>query len=388
MNFWENKNLVATTLFGLEPVLANELKQLGAADVEIGKRSVYFIGDMQMMYKANLWCRTAIRILKPVYQGQAADENTLFRKAELLPWHQIINPKQTFKVQASVNSKYFSHSQYVALKLKDAIVDQCRSHYGSRPSIDLKNPDIVFNLHIQDMAMTISLDSSGQSLHKRGYKLFNHEASLSEVLAAGMLGLCEWDKQTPLLDPMCGSGTILTEAALMASNTAPGLYRDGFAFQNWQDFDADLWQQLKVDARKAIKQDIIPILGIDRQKQSVYQTTENIENAGMEDWVKVRAANFFRSTKKHDKGIIVVNPPYDERLKLEDTKTFYKEIGDTLKQKYAGWQAWILSSNKAAIKSIGLRTSKRLALMNGPLECSFYCYDMFEGKRIDNKDNQ
>ncbi len=365
-------------MFNLENVLASELKNIGAKNIEVQNRAVAFEGGNELLYKANLHLRTAIRVLKPLHSDSVKNEKELYKSIYKLDWASLIHPKYTFMVVSAVNSEYFTNSLYASLKVKDAIVDKIRKQTENRPNIDKKNPDFVLVLNIFKDRLTLSLDTSGGSLHKRGYKVKVGAAPLSEVLAAGMILLSNWDKNSPLVDPMCGSGTIVTEAGLIAQNIAPGFFREKFGFEKLRDFDKQLWRNIKIEARKAIKtEDLPPIIGYDLSKKAVQITRENIENAGLMENVNAYMRDFFKSTKAFPQGTIIGNPPYNERLGLADSRAFYKQFGDTFKQKYTNYTAWILSGNLDAIKHIGLKTSKKLHLMNGKLACKFHKFEIY-----------
>lgn len=375
--------MLAQTLFGMEPIMAEELKQLGATDILPLNRAVSFNGDKALLYKANLWLRTAIRVLVPLYKTEVNDEKSLYRAAKKVDWQQYLDLKQTFAVHSAINSEYFSHSKFAALKVKDAIADQFRQRTGERPNVDTQDPDISIQVHIFKDQCTFSLDSSGTTLHKRGYKTSIYRAPLSECLAAGIILHTGWDKQTPLYDPMCGSGTLLTEAALIARNIAPGLYREGFGFQNWADFDKELWQQLLKEARMAEVDNPVAIIGTDVDGRALEAATANLESAELEDAVTLKQIAFEQSKPPAEEGIIICNPPYGERIEKADIIAFYQMMGDTLKQEYKGWDAWVFSGNLMALKRLGLRPSKKIPLYNGPLECKLHQYELFSGKRIE-----
>ncbi len=372
-----NINYTATTLKGLEEILAQELTDLGITVTNIGNRAVSFEGNKKQMYQANLHLRTALRILQPVYQFSGRTEQQLYRHIHNFDWTKYLKLDQTFAINTVVHSKLFRHSKYVALKSKDAIVDQYRKRYGKRPSIDVVQPDLRLHLHLQEDIFTISLDSSGDSLHRRGYRLERNKAPLSEVLAAGMIQLSGWKGETHFLDPMCGSGTIVIEAALLASNTPPGLLRPHFGFQSWQNYDPELWKECVEEGQAQIKDPQFPIFGSDINRPTVQIARNNVVRAKVDEWVRVSAKRFEERQPPSGEGIVIMNPPYGERLSLSEVNNFYKMIGDRLKHHYKGYKVWIISGNTDAMKRIGLRTSKRLWLKNGPLDCKFYCYELY-----------
>ncbi|WP_203295888.1 THUMP domain-containing class I SAM-dependent RNA methyltransferase [Luteirhabdus pelagi] len=378
----KNFRMTAKTLFGMEDLLADELRKLGASGIEKGRRSVGFEGDTGFMYKANLCCRTAIKILKPIHYFNVFDEDSLYKNIYEMPWENYMDVNGSLAVDATVFSKYFTHSQYVALKTKDAIVDRFRDREGERPNVDLDRPSLRINVHIDRKICTISLDSSGDSLHKRGYKVSSTLAPISEVLAAGMIMMTGWDGQCDFLDPMCGSGTILTEAAMIACNIPPNINRDQFGFETWPDFDVDLYEVIENAALKKIREFRYKIEGFDKDPIAVKKAKENIKNANLDEFILVEQQDFFKTEKERDRPMFLVfNPPYDERLSVSDIDAFYAKIGDTLKQGYPDSQAWLITSNMEALKHLGLKTSKKIKLYNGKLEGRFVRYEMYKGSR-------
>tara|TARA_R100000306_G_scaffold14139_1_gene17033 strand:+ start:2125 stop:3342 length:1218 start_codon:yes stop_codon:yes gene_type:complete len=381
-----NFKMVAKTLYGLEDLLAKELRQLGASGIEKGTRNVAFEGDTGFMYKANLCCRTAIKILKPITAFNVFTEEDLYKNIYKIKWEDYMEANGSLAVDATVFSKQFTHSQYVALKTKDAIVDRFRDKEGVRPDVDLDHPTLRINVHIDRNICTVSLDSSGQSLHKRGYKTASTIAPINEVLAAGMVMLSGWEGQCNFMDPMCGSGTILTEAAMIACNIPPNLNRDEFGFETWPDFDIDLFEIIENAALKKIKDFHFKIYGADKDGYTLDKAKENIKNANLQDFIEVKQQDFFTSEKPVDKPMyLLFNPPYDERISVDDIDAFYKNIGDTLKQSYPGTQAWMITSNMEALKNVGLRASKKIKLYNGKLESRLVRYEMYEGSRKKSK---
>jgi len=377
----KNFKMVAKTLYGLEEILAKEIRQLGASEVVIGTRNVSFMGDTGFMYKANLCCRTAIKILKPITVFNVFTEDDLYKRVYNIPWEDYMNTKGSLAVDATVFSKQFTHSKYISLKTKDAIVDRFRDKEGTRPNVDLDHPTLRINIHIDRNICTVSLDSSGQSLHKRGYKLANTMAPINEVLAAGMIMLSEWNGQCDFLDPMCGGGTILIEAAMIACNIPPNLNRREFGFENWIDFDFDLYKLIEDSALKKIRDFNFKIFGYDIDAFVLSKAKENIKSANLQEFISVRKQDFFESNKETEKPMyLVFNPPYDERLQV-DTEVLYSSIRTTLKHNYPGTQAWMITSNMEALKHVGLRPSRRIKLYNGKLESKFVKYEMYEGSR-------
>lgn len=374
--------MVATTLFGLEGVLADELKKLGAKDVKEAIRSVSFKGDTGFLYKANIALRTAVRILKPIKTCKIYDEEDLYEAIQKIKWENLLDLAGTFAIGAVVNSPNFtSNSHYIALKSKDAIADYFRHKYHKRPNVDLTYPDIKIHVHIQKDWLTISLDSSGDSLHKRGYRTATNIAPINEVLAAGMVLLSGYTGDENFIDPMCGSGTILIEAAMIANNIPANINRKVFAFESWKDYDEDLYFTIQDALLKKIRSSHFKIMGFDKAPSAVEKARQNVISANLEEFVGVHHVNFFNSTKEvFGNTTILFNPPYGERLNI-DIPEFYKKIGDTLKHNYPGSTAWMITSDVQALKHVGLRTSKRIALKNGDLDCKFVKYELYEGSR-------
>ena len=371
--------MVAKTLFGFEPLLAKELRNLGAIDVKEGVRSVSFYGDKGFMYKTNLSLRTAIKVLKPVTSFKVFSEDDLYREIKNIAWEKWIDANQTLAIDATVHSDKFTHSKYVALKSKDAIVDRFRDRTGERPGIDLDYPTLRINIHIEKEFCTVSLDSSGQSLHKRGYKSATNIAPINEVLAAGMLLHSGWDGQCDFMDPMCGSGTILIEAAMIACNIPPNLNRKEFGFEKWKDWDEDLFEKIQESVLKKVREFHFTIKGYDKAPSAVHKAKDNIENANLSEFITVEHEDFFKTEKQTERHLhMVFNPPYGERLNI-DMPEFYKAIGDTLKQSYPGTHAWFITSNLEAIKHVGLRPSRKIKLFNGSLESKLLKYEIYEG---------
>lgn len=375
--------LIAKTSFGLEEILANELTAIGAEDIEVLNRAVSFSGTQETMYRANLELRTALRILKPVYSFRVNDEIDLYRETKKYDWDRFLNPTTTFAINSAVHSENFNHENYVALKVKDAIVDQLREVFGKRPDVDITNPDFRFHVHISEDICTISLDSSGNSLHKRGYRIGQGLAPINEVLAAGMIMLTGWNGDSNFVDPMCGSGTFLMEAATIAYNIAPGIKISEFGFMKWDDWDEELWKKIVADAKSRERDFKHQIIGFDESPKAIMVAKYNIKNAelGWKILLKSKKMEDLTHEDLPDGGVVMINPPYGERLNDLDTEKFYKVIGDSLKQNFDGFSVWIISSNKSALKQIGLRTSKKLTLYNGSLECKFQNYQIYKGSK-------
>ena len=377
----ENYNMLAKTLFGFEELLAKELTQLGAMDVKTGVRSVSFSGDKGFMYKSNLALRTAIKILKPIHSFKVNNEQDLYDNLYKMAWDQYVKPTGTIAVDATIHSELFTNSLYIAQKTKDAIVDKFRDTTGERPNVDLKFPDLKVNVHIDRHQVTISLDSSGDSLHKRGYKIATNIAPINEVLAAGLIMLSGWDGQTDFMDPMCGSGTMLIEAAMIACNIPPNLMRKEFAFERWNDWDVELFEKIEESLLGKTRDFHHKIIGYDKAPSAVTKAIENVKNAQLDDFIDVKHEDFFKTQKGGENKLhMVFNPPYGERLNI-DMEEFYKNIGDTLKQNYPGTDAWFITSNLDALKHVGLRPSRKIHLFNAKLEARLVKYVMYEGSK-------
>lgn len=373
--------MIAKTLYGFEDLLSKELVQLGAQDVNVGVRNVSFVGDKGFMYKANLALRTAIKILKPIKSFSVKNEADLYRQLYEMNWEQYIKPTGTLAVDATAHSPLFTNTLYIAQKTKDAIVDKFRDTTGTRPSVNLKFPDIKINVHIDRNHCDISLDTSGESLHKRGYKTATNIAPINEVLAAGIIMLSGWDGQSDFMDPMCGSGTILCEAAMIACNIPPNLLRKEFAFERWPDWDVDLFEKIEDSLLNKTRDFHHRIIGYDKAPSAVSKAKENIKNAKLEDFIEVKHEDFFKTQKsKNGKLHMVFNPPYGERLDLQ-MESFYKSIGDTLKQNYPDTDAWFITSNLEALKHVGLRPSRKIHLFNAKLEARLVKYQIYEGSK-------
>lgn len=377
----ENFNMVAKTLFGFEELLSKELRQLGAQNIKVGVRNVSFSGDKGFMYKANLALRTATKILKPIHSFKIKTEQDLYDQVYKMDWTPYLKPTGTLAVDATINSTVFTHSLYIAQKTKDAIVDKFRDETGERPNVDLKFPDVKINVHIDREQCNISLDSSGDSLHKRGYKLATNIAPINEVLAAGIIMLSGWDGQSDLIDPMCGSGTILAEAAMIACNIPPNLMRKEFAFERWNDWDVDLFEKIEASLIKKTRDFHHKIIGYDKSPSAVAKAKENIANAHLEDFITIQHEDFFKTQRGGESKLhMVFNPPYGERLDIE-MESFYKNIGDTLKQNYPNTNAWFITSNLDALKHVGLRPSRKIHLMNAMLDSRLVKYEIYAGSK-------
>ena len=380
----KNFSMLAKTFKGLEEVLAQELIELGANDVLIERRAVSFKGDKALLYRANLCLRTASRVLVTLASFKAKDTDALYRQTKAVNWSQFMTAHTTFAIDSTVYSDTFRNSRFVTYRIKDAIADYWSERENQRPSVSVTEPDLRINVHIANETVTLSLDSSGESLHKRGYRVANTEAPVNEALAAGMLLLAGWKGQTDFYDPMCGSGTLLIEAALIARNIAPGVFRKAFAFEKWNDFDAGLWSDIYNDDSQ--ERDFTHrIYGSDASFYAIRQASENIKTAGVQKDVELRQIRMEElklSTDQTANVLVMFNPPYGERLASNrDMEELYAKTGTALKHNFAGATAWIISSNDAAMKCIGLKPSKKYRLLNGELDCQFNRYDLFAGKR-------
>lgn len=371
--------LIAKTFQGLEEVLAKELTEIGATNIELGRRMVSFTGDKRMMYKANIALRTAIRILKPLKHFTAKDADDVYDAVKSIDWAEYMDEKTNFSVDAVVFSNEFRHSKFVAYRVKDAIVDYFREKTGERPSVRINNPDLRLNIHIAETQCTLSLDSSGESLHRRGYRQEQVEAPLNEVLAAGMILLSGWRGETDLIDPMCGSGTIPIEAALIARNIAPGIFRKEFGFEKWKDYDEELFQEVYHDDSEE-RPFHHTIYGYDINQYAYQIASNNVKAAGLNSCIKLAQRPFEDFERPAEKAIIITNPPYGERITTDDLLGFYKLIGQKFKHQFAGNTAWVLSYRDECFDQIGLKPSEKIFLYNGALECQFRKYELFDGK--------
>ena len=383
--------MLAKTFKGLEEVLAGELIELGANNVQMERRAVSFTGDKRMLYTANFCLRTASRILVPIATFKAKHTDDIYEQAKQIDWAQYMNTSMSFAIDATVYSDLFRHSQFVTYRVKDAVVDWWMEHGGVRPNVQLTHPDIYLNVHIGGDTVTISLDSSGESLHKRGYRVANTQAPINEALAAGMLLLAGWKGQSDFYDPMCGSGTLLIEAALIARNIAPGIYRKGVAFEKWANFDADLFEEVYSDDSRE-REFTHKIYGSDAGFYAVQTAIKNVQSANLQREIEVKQIRVQElrigeeakgdKARKTEGALVMMNPPYGERLSQDkDVLRLYQDIGTTLKHQFCGATAWIISSNEEALKCVGLRPAKRIRLINGDLDCHFNQYVLFSGDR-------
>ena len=372
--------MTAKTVKGFEEILANELVALGANNVQIQRRAVSFTGDKRLLYKANFHLRTASRILVPIFTFTAKHADEVYDKLKKFEWEKYMGVDTTFAIDATVFSEDFRHSKFVAYRVKDAIADFFTEKYGKRPSVRLENPQLMFNIHVSHHTCTLSLDSSGESLHKRGYKKANTEAPINEALAAGMLLMTGWNGETDFIDPMCGSGTLLIEAALIALNIPPGIFREEFAFEKWKDFDEELFNEIYNDDSSE-RPFSHRILGSDMSPRAVKIADENVKSAGLSKYISVKVQPVQQMEEPINPCLMVTNPPYGERINPADLYSTYASLGSVLKHKFAGNTAWVISSDERLLFKIGLKPSQKIPLLNGALECLFCKYEIFAGKR-------
>ena len=372
-------DMVAKTFLGLEGVLADELRALGAEDVTEGNRVVYFKGDKEMLYRANFACRTAVRVLKPFLTLKSTSADDLYEQLKGFDWEQLLKVDTTFAIDATVYSENFNNSRFVTYRVKDAIADYFNDKYGKRPSIRLDNPEIRLDVHISGREVTLSLDSSGDPLFKRGWRVAQTDAPINEVLAAGIILLSGWDGKTDLIDPMCGSGTFLIEAALIAANIAPGVYRDHYAFQQWPDYDEELFDKIYNDDSKE-REFTHKIYGSDIEGKAIAIARANVKSAGLNKYIELERRDFRDIAIVPEKGTIISNPPYGERLKMEDIDQFYRDLGTQFKHTFMGYNVWLVCSDKEQSFKIGLKPSVRYALNNGGLDCELLEFVIFDGK--------
>ena len=379
--------MIAKTMHGLENVLAEELEKLGATNIKKQIRAVEFYGDKPLLYKSNICLRTALRILKPISTFKVTNENQLYTKTKELNWEKYISLNDTFLINTTIsNSKKFNHNQYVSQKIKDAIVDQFREKYGRRPSINKYTPTVRFNMHINNEVCQLSIDSSGESLHKRGYRVQKGEAPINEVLAAGIILLSNWDQKIILKDPMCGSGTILIEAGMIAKNQAPNINRKRFGFMNWKDFEKSVFEEIKKETRNKEKIYIKKIEGSDYHFGAISSCRKNSSAANLSEILELKRFNFFKQNKDHEKRHIIFNPPYGERLEISEDD-FYEKLGNIFKRHYTNSIIWIITSDFKNAQSIGLRPSKKIQLFNGSLECRLLKYELYSGSEKNKNNN-
>ena len=370
-------SFIAKTVSGLEDVLFKELKDLGATNLLSLRRAVGFDGSKNLMYRANYACRTALRILKPLKSFEISEQQALYDNIADIAWEELLEPANSIAVDSIITDAVFTNSQYVSLKTKDAIVDRLRTKWGSRPSVNLDDPDLRINVHIFKQSCSVSLDSSGRSLHKRGYRVSAGIAPLNEVLASGLIHLSGWDRKSPFVDPMCGSGTLLIEAAMLSGKIPPAFFKPEFGFMKWNDYEPELWHRIKEEEDEKIVNAGCLIRGCDISSRAIDSVLENIRFSKMLNRIKVEVSPFESYVPPDGNGFVITNPPYDERLHVNDMTAFYKKIGDALKKKYKGYEAWVISSDLRALKFIGLHPSKKITVFNGPLECRFVRFTLY-----------
>jgi len=373
--------IIAKTFAGMEDLLAEEIKNIGGKNITKIKRGVKFEGSEEVLYKGLFSLRTVLRLLIPVCSFMAHTEKDLYRKVKKQPWEDYLELSQTFAIDCVANSEVFRHSKFAGLRVKDAICDRFREQNDdARPSIDTKRPDVLFNVHISNLDVTILLDVGGFSLHKRGYRTQDHEAPLNEALAAGMIMLSGWDGKKDFIDPMCGSGTLLIEAAMIAQNIPPRINLNDFAIQEWDNFDAQLWNSVKRELKEQIEPSSTKIVGSDVSDAYVEMAKDAVKEMGL-DSIEVKQCDIVNLKNDLSDGLLISNPPYGERMDKDNIIEFYKEIGDLLKSEFTGFEAWILSSNFEALKFIGLRPSRKIPLRNGALDCKMQKYELYSGSK-------
>ena len=370
-----------TTFFGLEEILAKELMQLGGKDITIFKRGVSVVGDLGFLYKANLCLHTALKVIIPITKFTADNEHELYDAIKLIDWERFISNSDSIMIESVLNSEIFTHSQFVSQKIKDGIVDRFREKTGKRPDVDLLHPSFKLYVHIYKNEVSLNLDSSGDPLYKRGYRSDINEAPMKEVLAAGLVKLSGWEKHLLLVDGMCGAGTIAIEAALWANNIPPGYYRNEFGFMRWRNFDETTYETIFESSINKIKNDKVEIIANDIDAPTVKKAKTNTKNAKVDDVVSCTNDSFFDMHPTRQAGVVILNPPYGERLPVEEIEKLYKEIGNKLKKDFKGFNAWIITSNPEAIKSIGLRPSRRIQVYNGSLECRYLKFELYDGSK-------
>ena len=375
--------IIAKTLYGLEELLKSELEELGAKECEILNRAVEFEGDYELLYKVNYQSRLSIKILVELVSFKARNEDELYQNCYDYAWEELFGIDNTFAIFSTVNSRNFKHTKYVSLKMKDAIADRFREKFNKRPSVSIENPDYQFNLHISNSDVSILLDSSGESLHKRGYRSKILEANLSEVLAAGMLKIAEYDGRVPFYDPMTGSGTLACEAVMIQKNIPAGYFRSSFGFMNWSNYESNLFKKIKKEADSQIINSKVPVYASDISKKAIDVLREIVAGNDFFSNINIRVSDISQLQANSERGMILINPPYDDRLRLENINELYRKIGKAIKFNFPNHIAWIISSNLEAMKFIGLKPAKKVKLFNGNLETRYNKYELFQGKRKD-----
>lgn len=379
-------DMVATCMQNLEDELEQELLEIGAKEVVKNKRAVKFKGDLELLYKSNIWLRTALKVLRPLFHYEAKNDEELYNRAKKIAWESVFSEEKTFSIDSAVHSEHFTHSQFASLRIKDAIVDRFREQQIKRPNVERYQPDIRIHLHINDTQVTLSLDSSGDPLFKRGYRTKQHLAPINECLAAGLILKSGWRGETDFLDPMTGTGTIAIEAALIACNIPPNLNRTHFAFEGWKNYDQALLSKVLGEAQEEYRPLKSKIFAREMNSNNVRSARININTANMRKSINLEQADFFKTEPPSEKGVMVVNPPYGERLTFEEgLPDFFERFGSALKHEYSGWTAWIIASDEESFKNIGLKPAKKIPMMNGKIECQFRKYELFDGKLKEEK---
>lgn len=374
--------LIARTFAGLESLLENEIKELGGENVKAHKRAVSFAGDQRLMYRVNMFSRVALDVLTPIAKFEAKNPEHLYQEVKKIKWNKYMSPEATFFISTIVYSSVFTHSQFVALKAKDAIVDQFRESFGTRPDIDKARPNLRIVIRVNETKCEVLLNSSGAPLFKRGYREKTGKAPLNEILAAGMILKTNWDRKTPFIDPMCGSATIPIEAGMIARNIAPCLIRKDYGFQKWNDYDEKIFKELQKEAEQSVTDNRVVIKAFDQDLTVLAFAKRNLKNVPqLVGNVTLEKADFFQTNKIFDKGIIVMNPPYDRRIELYNADEFYSKIGTHLKHSFDGYDAWILSGNLMAIKKVGLKATEKITLFNGAEECKLVHFSLYQGSK-------
>jgi len=377
----ENFKLTAKTVYGLEPVLAKEIEAIGGKNIQEGIRAVFYEGDLELIYKSNYFLRTALRVLKEIAVFQFKDVDQFYLRCKEVNWLKHLAINQSFMVSSTVSySKEFSNSMFASLKVKDAIADHFRAKTGKRPNVDTQSPEIFVNAYISRNTCILSLDSSGESLHKRGYRAQQGKAPLSEVLAAGMILLSGWKGETDFIDPMCGSGTIPIEAAMIAQNLPSGRFRKDYAFENWQGYKPQLFEKIK--AGQQPKPFTKKIYASDISRENILTAQTNARRARVFSGIEFQACDMKNLQVNTNNATIIINPPYGERLADGNINELYSMIGERLKHQFAGNTAWLLTSSKEYLKNVGLKPMKKMTLFNGPLDCTYTSYKLFTGKRV------
>ncbi len=375
--------LIAKTFYGLEEILAEEIKEVGGTDIVVGRRMVSYKGNKEVLYKSNIFLRTALRVLKTIHTFKIDNQDDYYDFLSKIEWGNILGLHHTFAIDAVVNSEIFNNSLFAAQRAKDAIVDNFRAKYHKRPLVDIKNPDVLINVHVSGERVDVALDSSGASLHKRGYRITEGAAPINQVLAAALIKMSDWDITTPFIDPMTGSGTFAIEAAMIARNIPPGMIRKEFCFQNWPDYDKKLYRRIMEGIEL---NDFKPtVIANDIDETMLEKARLNASKANVSSFIRFNNKAFEIYKPRVKNGTIIMNPPYGERMDKEEIEEFYEDIGDTLKERFEGFKAWIISSNQDALKHIGLKATKKKKVYNGSLDCMFLGYEIFTGTLKDHK---